>query len=149
MEEKFISRQNLNFTLFEVFQVDKLSQHEYFKEFNKDTLDMVLKTSYILAERMMKPYLREMDKNTPEYRNGEVYVHPVVKEYMEKCGEIGLIAAPFPNTAGGQQLPRAILAACNYMFAAANYSLSVYPGLTSGAANLILNFASKELQDYY
>ncbi|HON17114.1 MAG TPA: acyl-CoA dehydrogenase, partial [Spirochaetota bacterium] len=31
----------------------------------------------------------------------------------------------------------------------ANYSLSVYPGLTSGAANLILNFASKELQDYY
>jgi hypothetical protein len=70
MEEKFISRQNLNFTLFEVFQVDKLSQHEYFKEFNKDTLDMVLKTSYILAERMMKPYLREMDKNTPEYRDG-------------------------------------------------------------------------------
>jgi len=149
MDEKFVSRQNLNFLLFEVFETDKLSEHEYFCEFNKETLDMVLRTSYVMAERMMRPYLREMDKNPPVYKNGVVYVNPAVKEFIRKCGEIGFIAAPFPSEDGGQQLPRTIVAACNYMFSAANYSLSVYPGLTSGAANLILNFGSKDLKDYY
>ena len=149
MDEKFVSRQNLNFLLFEVFETDKLSQYEHFSEFNKDTLDMVLRTAYVMAERMMRPYLREMDKTPPVYKNGEVYVNPAVKQFISKCGEIGFIAAPFPVEDGGQQLPRTIVAACNYMFSAANYSLSVYPGLTSGAANLVLNFGSKELKDYY
>jgi len=149
MDEKFVSRQNLNFLLFEVFGTDKLSQHEYFNEFNKDTLDMVLRTAYIMAERMMRPYLREMDKNPPVYKDGEVYVNPAVKEFIRKCGEIGFIAAPFPAEDGGQQLPRTIVNACNYMFSAANYSLSVYPGLTSGATNLILNSGSTELKKYY
>lgn len=149
MDEKFVSRQNLNFLLFEVFGTDKLSQHEYFSEFNKDTIDMVLRTAYVMSERMMRPYLREMDKNPPVYRDGEVYVNPAVKDFILKCGEIGFIAAPFPAKDGGQQLPRTVVAACNYMFSAANYSLSVYPGLTSGAANLILNFGAKELREYY
>ncbi|HOP64589.1 MAG TPA: acyl-CoA dehydrogenase [Spirochaetota bacterium] len=149
MDEKFISRQNLNFLLYEVLGTDRLSQHEYFGEFNKETLDMILRTAYVMSERMMRPYLREMDKNPPEYKDGEVYVNPAVKEFILKCGEIGFIAAPFPFEAGGQQLPRTAVAACNYMFSAANYSLSVYPGLTSGAANLILNFGSDEMKGYY
>jgi butyryl-CoA dehydrogenase len=39
--------------------------------------------------------------------------------------------------------------ACNFIFAAANYSASVYPGLTSGAARLILNFGSEEMKKTY
>lgn len=149
MEEKFVSRQNLNFLLYEVFETDKLSHHGYFGEFNKDTIDMVLRTAYVMAERMMRPHLREMDRNPPVYNDGQVYVNPAVKDFIRKCGEIGFIAAPFPAEYGGQQLPRTAVAACNYMFSAANYSLSVYPGLTSGAANLILNFGSEELRKYY
>lgn len=149
MDEKFVSRQNLNFLLFEVFGTDRLSQHVYFSEFNKETIDMVLSTAYVMSERMMRPHLREMDKNPPLYRDGEVYVNPAVRDFIRKCGEIGFIAAPFPASDGGQQLPRTVTAACNYMFSAANYSMSVYPGLTSGAANLILNFGAKELKEYY
>ena len=39
--------------------------------------------------------------------------------------------------------------ATHYMFGSANYSGSVYPGLTSGAAKLITSFGSKELVDTF
>jgi len=39
--------------------------------------------------------------------------------------------------------------ACNFVFAAANYSASVYPGLSKGAAGLILSFGSQALIDAY
>ena len=149
MEEKFISRQTLNFLLFEMLEIQNLSRHEYFNEYNKEALDMVLGTANKMAVDHMRPYLREMDKNPPVYKNGDVHVHPAVKTFMRKCGEIGFISAHFPFEDGGQQLPYSIVAAFNYIFAAANYSLGVYPGLTSGAANLIITFGSDDLKKYY
>jgi butyryl-CoA dehydrogenase len=149
MEEKFISRQTVNFLLFEMLEIQKLSQHEYFNEYNKEALDMVLGTANKIAVDVMRPYLREMDKNPPVYKNGNVAVHPIVKTFLRKCGAIGFISAHFPFEDGGQQLPYSIVAAFNYIFAAANYSLGVYPGLTSGAANLIITFGSPDLKKYY
>lgn len=149
MDDKFFSRQNLNFLLFELFRIQDLSKHEYFEEFNKDTLDMVLSTAAKIASEMMRPQLRAMDKNQPEYTDGQVYVNPVVREYLKACGEVGFISAPFTFENGGQQLPYTITCACNYIFSAANYSLSVYPGLTAGAANLIAAFGTAEMKQYY
>ncbi len=149
MEEKFVSRQTINFLLFEMLEIQNLSRHEYFNEYNKEALDMVLGTANKMAVDLMRPYLREMDKNPPVYKNGEVHVNPIVKTFMRKCGEIGFISAHFPFEDGGQQLPYSIVAALNYIFAAANYSLGVYPGLTSGAANLIITFGSDDLKKYY
>lgn len=149
MEEKFISRQTLNFLLFEMLEIQNLSRHQYFNEYNKEALDMVLGTANKMAVDLMRPNLREMDKNSPVYKDGQVLVHPVVKTFLRKCGEIGLISAHFPFEDGGQQLPYSIVAAVNYIFAAANYSLGVYPGLTSGAANLIVTFGSADLKKYY
>lgn len=149
MDDKFFSRQNLNFMLFEVFRIQDLSDNPYFAEYKKDELDMVLGTAAKIAVTMMRPQLRAMDKNPPEYRGGRVHVNPVVREYLKACGSIGLISASFSFADGGQQLPYTVTAACNYIFSAANYSLSVYPSLTSGAANLIASFGSPEMKEYY
>ncbi len=149
MEEKFISKQTINFLLFEMLEVQNLSQHEYFSEYSKEALDMVLGTATRLAVDYLRPNMREMDKNPPVYDNGNVHVHPAVRTFMRKCGEIGLISAHFPYDEGGQQLPYSIIAAIYYVFSAANYSMSVYPGLTSGAAHLIISFGSDELKKYY
>ena len=149
MEEKFISRQTVNFMLFEMLEIQNLSKFEYFSEYNKESLDMILSTVTKASVDLMRPILREMDKNPPVYKDGEVTVHPEVRTFMRKFGEIGLISAHFPFEAGGQQLPYSIIAAVNYICSAANYSLGVYAGLTSGAANLIVTFGSPELKQYY
>ncbi len=68
---------------------------------------------------------------------------------MKLCGEGGWIAATAPFELGGQQLPIMISSACRFIFSAANYSASIYPLLTSGAAHLIESFGSKEMVDAY
>ncbi len=149
MEEKFISRQTMNFLLFEMLEIQNLSKHEYFDEYNKEALDMVLGTATKLAVDYFRPYLREMDKNPPVYKEGQVHVHPLVRTVLKKCGEIGLISAHFSFEEGGQQLPYSVMAAIYYIYGAANYSMGVYSQLNSGASNLIISFGSPELKKYY
>ena len=90
-----------------------------------------------------------MDKETPEYLDGRVKVHPIVKTLMKEYGEGGWIASTAPFEIGGQQLPLTLSSAGRFVFAAANYSASVYPFLSAGAAHLIEAFASRELIETY
>jgi butyryl-CoA dehydrogenase len=91
-----------------------------------------------------------MDRNQPEYVNGEVKVHPQVRTIMRECGAGGWIGATFDYEHGGQQLPEMIgMLVPTAIFAAANYSGSIYHGLTTGAAGLIASFCDKATQDLY
>lgn len=46
-------------------------------------------------------------------------------------------------------MPESLILCINFIFAAANYSASVYAGLTMGAARLLLSFGSSELQQAF
>ena len=65
---------------------------------------------------------------------------------MRESGEGGWIGARAPYEMDGQQLPMTMIAACKFIFSAANYSASVYPMLTMGAAHLIEAFGTEELE---
>ncbi|MDH4266493.1 MAG: acyl-CoA dehydrogenase [Deltaproteobacteria bacterium] len=145
MAEKFISERNLKFLLYEVFDTPSLTQYPYYADHSRESFDMALETALKIGKNLMKPKLSEMDKNPPEFVNGRVKVHPLVRTLMKECGEGGWIAAPFPFDLGGQQLPLMISGACRFILSAANYSASVYPFLTTGAAHLILAFGSQEM----
>ena len=96
----------------------------------------------------MHPYLKDVDRNQPELKNGQVTVHPKVKEYLKAVGEAGIIGAGFPFEQGGQQLPEMISSCIGFILMAANNGM-MYIGLTSGAAHLITSFGSPELIDTY
>ena len=149
MAEKFVSERNLKFLLYEVFDTPSLTRYPYYADHSRESFDMALETAMKIGKNLMKPKLAEMDKNPPEFVNGKVKVHPVVRNVMKECGEGGWIAAPFPFDLGGQQLPLMISGACRFIISAANYSASVYPFLTTGAAHLILSFASPEMVETY
>ena len=149
MAEKFVSRRNLEFLLYEVHRVERLSAQAYFSDHARETYDLVLDTAMKMARDLMYPLLQEMDQKAPVLENGQVKVHPAVKSIMKEWGEGGWIAAPMPYEAGGQQLPEAVTTACNYLFAAANFSSTGFPLLTAGAAHLILSFGSNHLKETY
>ena len=149
MASKFVSERNLKFLLYEVFDVASLTRYDYYKEYDGKMLDMVLKAAMELAEGLLWPNFQEMDKNPPELVDDQIKVHSSVRKFLEKCGEGGWIGIGIPFEWGGQQLPQMITQACTFIFAAANYSASVYPGLTSGAANLILSFGKEEMKKTY
>jgi alkylation response protein AidB-like acyl-CoA dehydrogenase len=149
MAERFVSERNLRFCLYEVFDVVSLTRYPYFEEHSREGFDLVLDTAFKIARDMLLPVLGEMDKNPPALIDQEVKVHPMVGPFMKLCGEGGWIAATAPFELGGQQLPIMVSSACRFIFSAANYSASVYPLLTSGAAHLIESFGSKEMVDTY
>ncbi len=146
MAEKFFSEKNLKFTLYDVHKVEDLLKHGKFCDYNRESFDMILDTAKNMAVNFMYPLFSEMDKIAPEYTGTTIKVNPAVREYMKMAGDGGWINAMFPVEDGGQQMPLSLFNACLFIFSSANYSLSVYPGLTTGAAGLIYTYGTGSLK---
>lgn len=150
MAEKFISERNLTFLLYEMFDVESLLSYPRYADHSREVFDMVMDTAMKMGKDLFKPVFSEMDKNPPEYVDGKVKVHPIVRTIMQECGSGGWIGATFDYEHGGQQLPEMVgMMIPTAIFAAANYSASIYHGLTTGAALLIASFCPKEIKDLY
>ena len=149
MAEKFISLRNLQFLLYEHLDTAALTKYPYFEDHNRETFDMVLETGIRMGKGILFPALAEMDKKPPEFREGKVFVHPVVAVVMKACGDGGWIGAQAPYEFGGQQIPNTVMTAFRGIFSAANYSASVYPFLTTGAAHLLISFGAPPLIETY
>lgn len=149
MTDKFVSERNIKFLLYEVFGVESLTERPYFQEHSREVFDLVLDAAMKLATDLLYPYFQEMDRKAPYLEDGQVKVHPIVRSMMKEWGEGGWIGPWLPFEHGGQQLPLTLALACSYIFGAANFSSTGFPGLSSGAAHLILSFASEELIETY
>ncbi|MEA5459268.1 acyl-CoA dehydrogenase [Arcicella sp. LKC2W] len=149
MATQFFSKRNLQFLLYEVFDAESLTQYEYFQDHARETFDMVLDSAEQIAEKLLKPLLTEMDRKEPQLVDGKIRIHEGMFPILKKFGEDGWINAGFSYDEGGQQIPAIILNSAAFIFQAANYSASVFPFLTSGAANLIRSFGSEALKNTY
>jgi len=149
LTEKFMSMRNLKFLLYEVFDAVSLTRHPYYAEYDRKMLDMVLQAAEELAQGILWPHYREMDRKPPELVDDAVKVHPSVKKVLKEMGEGGWIAMTVPEDLDGQQLPHMIADSCRFIFCAANYSGAAYSGLSDGAARLIENFGGKGLYDAF
>lgn len=142
---QFYSRRDLAFQLFENLDSLQLTQLPYFADHSKETFEMVLDSADQIATKKLYPLLTEMDRKEPVLENGRIKIHPGMKEIVKQFGEDGWINATFPYQEGGQQLPWTIHLAAGFILQAANYSASVFPFLTTGAANLIRTFGTQDL----
>ncbi|MBU4277189.1 MAG: acyl-CoA dehydrogenase [Proteobacteria bacterium] len=149
MEDKFVSERNLKFLLHEVLAAEDLSRLAHFQDHDRQDLDMMLNTALRISEEMLFPAFREMDQQTPKLDQGQVRVHPLAREFMRQSGEGGWIAATFSYDEGGLQIPTVLDTACQFVFMAANLAAAAYPGLTKGAAHLLLSYGSEELKQTY
>lgn len=148
MATTYFSKRNLQFLLHEVFKADELTKYDYFSAHDREIFNLVIDSATYIADTFMHPYLKDVDRNQPELKNGQVTVHPKIKEYLKAMGEAGLIGAGFSFEHGGQQLPKLINSSVTFILMAANNGM-MYTGLTSGAAHLITSFGSPGLSDVY
>ena len=147
MAEQFASKRNIRFMLYEVFNAEELTQYEFYQDHSRETFDMIIDTVWKMRSTSSILY-QELDKNPPQFVDGQAKVHPATRQFMRMCGEGGWINANWSYEDGGQQVPLLITFVNSLIMAAANCGLSGFPALTTGAANLILNFGSQELKDY-
>ena len=145
----FFSPRDLSFHLHEVLNAEQLGQLPYFQDHNRESFDMVLGAAAQIGETLLRPLLTVMDRDEPQLVDGKIRVHPAMRAIIKRFGDDGWINAPFSYAEGGQQFPATLLNAATFIFGAANYSSSVFPFLTTGAANLLRTFGSPELVERF
>ena len=149
MASKYVDLNTVKFFMNNVQELETVLNKKRFADHNLESVDMFIDSVKQFADRELFPYFKEMDENPAHYKDGKIHVHKQVGKMMKEGGEIGLIAAPFDYEDGGLQLPLLVHTAANYILDAANNHLPGYSGLTTGAAELIIEFASKELKEKY
>ncbi len=121
-------------------------EYEYFQDYDKEGVDILLDSAKDLSDKAFYPYFREMDTEPAKYENGSITVHPAIGDMIKGYSELGLINGVFSYENGGMQLPAMLFCACNHIIESANNSGVGYMGLATGSANLILTFGSEELK---
>jgi len=149
MSAPLYSRRNLQFMLYEVFDVLSLIKHPYFAAHDAESFNMVLDTAEGIAAKAMRPYLKESDQHPPQLEDGNVKVHPAVHEYYRLFSESGLLAAGFDEQYGGQQIPKTIYAATDFIIGNAHNGFEMFTSLSIGVARLLISFASPQLVNEY
>jgi butyryl-CoA dehydrogenase len=145
MAKQAYSRRDLAFQLHEVLHVEELTRFPYFQDHDRGSIELVLDTAGQFADTLLRPLLTELDRQEPQLVDGTIRLHPGMPAIVRRFGEDGWISALFPYEEGGQQLPTTVYNAAVFAMQATNYSASVPPFLTLGAANLLRSFATPEL----
>jgi len=149
MENNYLDINTLKFLLYEVNDLQKVLVQSRFKDYDRESIELFLNAVKEFSDREMFPFFREMDEQPAHFKDGDIVVHPQVLKYMKKGGEIGLVSSLFDYEIGGMQLPGMVVTASAYIQETANNHLPGYLGLTLGAAELIVKFADKEINDMF
>jgi len=149
MASKYIDLSTVKFFMNNVQELESVLKKERFVDHDLESVDLFIESVKHFADRELFPYFKEMDEKPAHYKDGTIHVHQQVEKMMKEGGAMGLISAPFDYEDGGLQLPLLVHTAANYILDAANNHLPGYSGLTSGAAELIVEFANKNLKEKY
>jgi alkylation response protein AidB-like acyl-CoA dehydrogenase len=134
---KTLSRADIDFNLFQVLQIDKLSSRPLYADLDREIFSAVLDTAETIATSHFQSFYRKSDLNEPSLENGAVQTLPELKAAIDAFIDAGFMSAHAPADEGGQRLPVSITQAAYAFFQAANIGASIYYFLTVSAGNVI------------
>ncbi len=144
MAQLIADRRDIDFVLHEQLEIEKISKHERFEEFNKKTIDLIVSEARNLANKELLPAREQGDKEGCIFEGGKVTVPESFHHAYNLLVEGEWIAMTEDPEWGGQGMPRTIALAAGDYFNGANFPLMMYPGLTHGAGLLVHEFGSEK-----
>jgi alkylation response protein AidB-like acyl-CoA dehydrogenase len=144
MKSTLLSRQDLDFLLFDWLRIDELTTRPRYAEHSRDTFSDALDLCEQLASRYCAPHNKKSDANEPTFDGVKVTIIDEVKEALAACAEAELVGMAMDYRLGGAQLPATVAQAGFAWLMAANVSTAGYPMLTMANANLLAEFGSDE-----
>ena len=142
-------RRHLDFTLYELLGVERLTSYPRFAEHSRDTFDAAIELAHQIAVEKFLPHNRKGDLNEPRMVDGKVELIPEIAEAMDAFNSAGFCAALADYEQGGMQLPFVVTQACDSLFSAANAGTIAYPALARAAANLLAVYGSDDQKRRY
>ena len=146
MTNPLVSDRNVEFLLYEVHHAEELCALPWFEGHGRETFDLVLQSARKLARELLFPAFKPMDEEPPRLENGQVKVHPAMREIWPRLFELGIASATRDAGVGGQQLPKLVGTMAAHYTMAANGAAMAFLGLTTGASHLIEAFGSDWLK---
>jgi Acyl-CoA dehydrogenases len=144
-----VDKRDIEFVLFEQFNILDLTKKPMFENFSRTEFDMVLDQALEFAENELAPTNRDGDRVGATWDNGKVTVPPSFHRPLKLYAEQGWVSASDDPEFGGQGLPIVVFTAVNEMFHAANTALNLYPSLVHGAGKLIELFGTEKQKQRY
>jgi hypothetical protein len=149
MAQTIADRRDVDFVLHEQLQIEGLSKHGRFAEFNKKTVDLIVSEARNLALKEMMPALKSGDEQGCEFENGKVSVPESFHRIYGLFREGGWIAMCDDPQWGGQAMPATVsLAAKNY-FHGANFPFVLTILLAHGAGKLVERFGTDKQKNLF
>jgi hypothetical protein len=149
MSNLLVNMRDQNFVLFEQLEIEKLFTTEKYKDFSKDDVLMMMNEAEKMALNVILPTYELGDKQGCSFKDGKVTVPECFRDAFKKYCEAGWLAQTQSPDVGGQGVPFISATANLEPCYAANFAFLMYPGLTHGAAALILHHGTEELKNRY
>ena len=114
-----------------------------------DTVDMILEGAADFCENILSPLNQSGDEEGCHFENGEVKTPKGFKEAYDQFVQGGWQGLSYPEEFGGQGLPMSLNLIKSEMMGTANWSFTMYPGLSMGCMNTIMQFGTEEQKNTY
>jgi len=149
MAQQLADRRDIDFVLHEQFQVETLSAHEKFAEFNRKTIDLIISEARNLALKEILPTQTDGDRQGARFENGKVTVPESFHRAWEHFNEGEWLAMTEDPEWGGQGMPRSVALASAEFLNGANFAFIMYAGLTHGAGKLVETFGTDKQRQLF
>ncbi|MCD6060016.1 MAG: acyl-CoA dehydrogenase [Moraxellaceae bacterium] len=141
---------DMRFLMNEVFDFPKhYSQLSNGGDATPDMVEAILGEAARFCEEVLAPLNHPGDLEGCHFENGEVRTPKGFKEAYEQFVAGGWQGLSHPPEFGGQGLPMSMGLFKSEMMGAANWSFTMYPGLSLGAMNTIMQHANDEQKAVY
>ena len=114
-----------------------------------EMVDAILEGAATLCEEVLAPLNASGDKEGCHLNNGIVTTPAGFKEAYAQFVAGGWQGLSFPVEYGGQGLPMSLNLFKSEMMGAANWSFNMYPGLSIGCINTLLQYGSDDIKKNY
>ncbi|MHA3099011.1 acyl-CoA dehydrogenase C-terminal domain-containing protein [Acinetobacter brisouii] len=116
---------------------------------DQDTVDMILEGAADYCENVLAPLYQTGDDEGCHFKDGVVTTPKGYKEAYDQFVQGGWQGLSYPEEFGGQDLPMSLNLIKSEMMGTANWSFTMYPGLSMGCMNTIMQFGTPEQKTTY
>ena len=120
-----------------------------FQEADRELMDSLFEMAASFAENELSPLNQSGDAEGCQFDNGTVTTPTGFKEAYKQYCELGFPALSAEEEFGGQNMPFSLSTVINEMVGTANWSFSMYPGLSHGAIQTIEHHGTDEQKQTY
>lgn len=114
-----------------------------------ETVDMILQGFADFSENVLSPLYQPADEEGCKFEDGNVTTPTGFKEAYDQFVEGGWQGISYPEQYGGMNLPMSINLIKSEMMGTANWPWAMYPGLSTGCINTIVQYGTEEQKDLY